>query len=269
MVRLTTATKTISETTTSVVERRPSGRGPVGAIVRSRFFGFTPASNRPRPSAFPGESVCNPRHPLRHVSLGPRRWPARHWRAAKRREEHAEDDTSPMRSGRRRCCSKRRRRSGRRGRRRRRPRREGHNAPEAGSTGPVTSAQECSANRHHGGHTRTVRHRADCAPTAKFSCRRCTPCPIHSPLRGREITPATSASNLSRPRRMSTDFDPLAAASRHSFQAVPSGVWGVVPDLRQTVWSARRLARKLGAGCRRDGPGGRAAITGGAGYERR
>src|SRR3954469_10644155 len=32
--------------------------------------------------------------------------------------------------------------------------------------------------------------------------------------------------------------------------------------LGQTVWSARRLARKLGAGCRRDGPGGRAAITG-------
>jgi integrase len=37
---------------------------------------------------------------------------------------------------------------------------------------------------------------------------------------------------------------------------------------RQTVWSARRLARKFGAGCRRDGPGGLAAIRGGAGYER-
>ena len=39
--------------------------------------------------------------------------------------------------------------------------------------------------------------------------------------------------------------------------------------LRQTVWSVRRLARKLGAGCRREWPGGRAAITGGAGYGRR
>jgi hypothetical protein len=56
-------------------------------------------------------------------------------------------------------------------------------------------------------------------------------------------------------------------------QRVPTGlrsrIEGSDTPLPQTVWSARRPHSYVGAGCRRDGPGGRAAITGSAGYERR
>ena len=55
-----------------------------------------------------------------------------------------------------------------------------------------------------------------------------------------------------------------AAAARTSIginAVIIAGLSRARPRLRQTVWSARRLATQVGAGCRRGRRGGRAAIT--------
>src|SRR5215468_6130182 len=54
MVRLPTATKTISETTAAEVDS-PSWPSPAAApTVRARFFGFAAPSTAPRPADFAG-----------------------------------------------------------------------------------------------------------------------------------------------------------------------------------------------------------------------
>jgi len=62
MVRLPMTTKTISETTASVVEGPITASADPTPVARRRFLGFTPARSRPNPSAFPGADASRHGH---------------------------------------------------------------------------------------------------------------------------------------------------------------------------------------------------------------